>query len=129
MQLELTEQVLNFIEQHEKADSIDLAAEFKEDHQKVIGALKSIEAHGDILKSEATSKKVWEVSDEGNYVIEHGSHEAAVFNSIPSDGISQADLMKVSINSLFGYTGLHLNFSHTYRFFFFVDITKRQSGI
>jgi len=47
------------------------------------------------LNSEPTSRKVWELTDEGNYVIEHGSHEVTVFNSIPADGISQADLMKV----------------------------------
>lgn len=97
MQLELTEQILQFIDQNEKADSLDLAVEFNEDHQKIIGALKSIEAHGEILKSETTSKKLWELSEEGNYVIENGSHEACIFNSIPSEGISQPDLMKVGI--------------------------------
>lgn len=104
MQLELTEQVLNYIEQNERADSLDLASEFQQDHQKVIGALKSIEAHGEILKSETTSKKIWELTDEGNYVIEHGSHEAAVYNAIPSDGISQADLMKTSPNAKVGFS-------------------------
>ena len=62
---------------------------------KFTGAIKSIEAHGELLNSETTSTKVWELTGEGNYVIEHGSHEVAVFNSIPADGISQADLMKV----------------------------------
>jgi hypothetical protein len=37
MQLELTEQILNYIQEHEKADTIDLAAQFNEDHQKIIG--------------------------------------------------------------------------------------------
>lgn len=96
MQLELTEQILKYIEQHEKADTLDLAAEFSEDHQKVVGALKSIQAHGDLLNSETTSRKAWQVSDEGQYVIEHGSHEASVYNAIPADtGITQAELMKV----------------------------------
>jgi phenylalanyl-tRNA synthetase alpha chain len=59
------------------------------------GAIKSIEAHGELLSSEPTSRKVWEVTDEGNYVIEHGSHEVTVFKAIPAEGISQPDLMKV----------------------------------
>lgn len=96
MQLELTEQILKHIEQHEKADTLDLAAVFCEEHQKVVGALKSIEAHGELLNSEATSRKAWQVSDEGQFVIEHGSHEACVYNAIPAGGISQAELMKVS---------------------------------
>lgn len=104
MQLELTEQILNYIQEHEKADTIDLAAQFSEDHQKIIGAIKSIEAHGELLSSEPTSRKVWEVTDEGNYVIEHGSHEVTVFKAIPAEGISQPDLMKTSPNAKVGFS-------------------------
>lgn len=97
MQLELTEQILKYIESHGKADTLDLAAEFSEDHQKVVGALKSIESHGELLNSETTSRKAWQVTDEGQFVIENGSHEACVYNAIPVDGgISQPELMKVS---------------------------------
>lgn len=98
MQLELTEQILKYIEENETTDTLDLAAEFKEEHQKVVGALKSIQAHGDLLNSETTSRKTWQVTDEGQYVIEHGSHEASIFNNIPDSGISQAALMKVRGN-------------------------------
>lgn len=93
--MELTERILKYIEQHDKADTLDLAAEFSEDHQKVVGALKSIQAHGDLLNSETTSRKAWQVTDEGQYVIENGSHEAFIFNAIPEGGISQPELMKV----------------------------------
>jgi len=48
------------------------------------------------LNSEPTSRKAWELTDEGDYVIEHDSHEVTVFNSAPTDGISQPDLMKVN---------------------------------
>lgn len=100
MQLELTEQILKYIEQQEKADTLDLAAEFSEDHQKVVGALKSIQAHGELLIAETTSRKAWQVTDEGQYVIENGSHEASIYNAIPADGgIAQAELMKVSWNT------------------------------
>lgn len=37
MQLELTEQILNYIQDNESADTIDLAAHFNENHQKIIG--------------------------------------------------------------------------------------------
>lgn len=119
MQLELTEQILKFIEQHEKADTLDLAAEFSEDHQKVVGALKSIESHGELLNTETTSRKAWQVTDEGQFVIENGSHEAAVYNAIPVDGgISQPELMKVSYKRLQGELKLH-------HFFSTVVITER----
>lgn len=96
--MDLTEQILKYIEQHEKADTLDLAAALNQDHQKVVGALKSIQAHGDLINSETTSKKAWQITDEGQYVIEHGSHEACVFIAIPADcGIAQAELMKVGV--------------------------------
>lgn len=123
MQLELTEQILKYIESHGKADTFDLAAEFSEDHQKVVGALKSIESHGELLNSETTSRKTWQVTDEGQYVIEHGSHEASVYNAIPVDGgISQPELMKVIAIFVKGYI---VKISS----FIFIDISKRQSWI
>jgi len=33
------------------------------------------------------------LTDEGNQIADNGSHEAAVFNSIPSDGIALEELM------------------------------------
>ncbi|CRL05863.1 CLUMA_CG019055, isoform A [Clunio marinus] len=104
MQPELTEQILNYIEQNDLADTLDLATNFNEDHQKIIGAVKSIQAHGELLNTETSSRKWWPVTDEGQYVIENGSHEASIFNAIPSDGISQADLMKTSPNAKVGFS-------------------------
>jgi len=33
------------------------------------------------------------LTDEGNQIADHGSHEATVFNSIPSEGIALEELM------------------------------------
>lgn len=96
MTLELTERILKHIESTENVDTFDLVGVFNEDHQKIVGALKSIEAHGNLLNSETTTHKSWELTEEGKYVVENGSHEAAVFKAVPvSGGIAQADLMKV----------------------------------
>lgn len=95
MQLELTEQILKFIDENGKIDTLDLVPVLGVDHQKIIGALKSIQATGDLLDAEQTSRKTWELSDEGKSVLDNGSHEACVFNAVPSEGIAQADLMKV----------------------------------
>jgi hypothetical protein len=37
--------------------------------------------------------KHWELTDEGKDVAANGSHEARVFNAVPSEGIAQADIM------------------------------------
>lgn len=122
MQLDLTEQVLKHIDQHEKADTLDLAAEFNEDHQKIVGAVKSIQAHGELLSLENATRKTWEVTDEGLHVIEHGSHEACVFNAIPAEGISQNELMKVSGRYLF--TAISLNIASSLS-----DLTKCKTWL
>lgn len=61
----LTERILQYLDQHKIADTLKLADEFKEDHQKVIGALKSLEslemAEGDknsLYKIELTAEGI-----------------------------------------------------------------------
>lgn len=95
MQLELTEQILKYIDENGKIDTLDLVPILQVDHQKIVGALKSIQATGDLVDAEQTSRKTWELTDEGKSVLANGSHEAIVFNAVPADGIAQADLMKV----------------------------------
>lgn len=113
MQLELTDQILKYVDENGQVDTLELAKIFDVEHQKIIGALKSIEANGELLQTEQTSRKTWELSEEGKFVLDNGSHEAGVFNSVPKDGIIQADLMKVS----FGDISSH---ALSYRMFFFI---------
>jgi len=44
------------------------------------------------------------LTDEGKQIADHGSHEAAVFNNIPSEGIALDELMvrKWTIVIIFG---------------------------
>uniref|UniRef100_U5EMI8 phenylalanine--tRNA ligase n=1 Tax=Corethrella appendiculata TaxID=1370023 RepID=U5EMI8_9DIPT len=105
MQPELTEQLLKYLENHEKIDTLDLVPIFNEDHQKIVGALKSILAtDSDLINSEQTSRKTWELTDEGKFVIENGSHEASVYYAVPADGIPQSELMKSSSNAKVGFS-------------------------
>lgn len=125
MQPELTEQILQYIEQHGSVDTLDLVAHFGLDHQKIVGALKSIEAHGDLVHSQPASRKSWALTAEGQSVVEHGSHEAAVFKAIPEEGIAQADLMKVGIYYCMQII-MKMWKSHTR---LFVDVRQRQGRI
>lgn len=95
MSKELTEKLLEYVADHEPVDTYDLVAIFGEDHQKIVGALKSIESNGALLSSEQTTHKSWELTEEGRFVVENGSHEAVVFEAVPAAGIAQADLLKV----------------------------------
>lgn len=92
--MELNERILNYLNDLNEVDTLKLAEEFGEDHQKIIGAVKSIEAL-DMVKSEPLKTTRWELTEEGQQVADNGSHEAIVYRSIPDSGISQAELMKV----------------------------------
>lgn len=101
--MELSERILHYLNENEKVDTLKLASEFNEDHQKIVGAVKSLEAL-EMVCSEPTKSSKWELTEEGQHVAEKGSHEAVLYRSVPAEGIAQAQLMKVGVNKC-----IHLN--------------------
>ncbi|KAH8241622.1 phenylalanine--tRNA ligase alpha subunit [Drosophila bipectinata] len=93
MHPDLTERILQHLETADQVDTLDLAAKFAVDHQKIVGALKSIQAHGELVNAEVATHKSLGLTDEGRSVVEHGSHEALVYAAVPEEGIAQAALM------------------------------------
>ncbi|KAJ3600335.1 hypothetical protein NHX12_031320 [Muraenolepis orangiensis] len=81
-------------------DSINVANSLGVDHQVIVGAVKSLIALGDVITAELRSSKHWELTGEGREIAEQGSHEARVFYSIPSEGLAQSDLMKLSFGKV-----------------------------
>lgn len=92
--MELNERILHHLDKNDKVDTLQLASEFNEDHQKIVGAVKSLEAL-EMVTSEAVKSSRWELTGEGQQVADNGSHEAVLYRSIPDNGIPQAELMKV----------------------------------
>lgn len=72
MAQELGEKILQHLSECDKVDTLDLAKIFNEDHQKIVGALKSIQANGDLIDAENKSEKYWELTEEGQSVVQHG---------------------------------------------------------
>lgn len=93
--MELNERILRRLAEVDKVDTLLLASEFNEDHQKIVGAVKSLEAL-EMVTSEAVKGTKWELTEEGQLVADKGSHEAVLYRSIPDAGISQAEVMKVN---------------------------------
>lgn len=105
MSTEAIDKILHIIDERGEVDTLDLAVILHEDHQKVIGAVKSIQANGDLITADPLSLKRLDLTDEGKAVAEHGSHEALVFNAVPAEGgISQADIMKSVPNAKIGFS-------------------------
>ncbi|KAM3959937.1 phenylalanine--tRNA ligase alpha subunit [Aphomia sociella] len=101
--MELNEKILHYLDKSDKVDTLKLASEFNEDHQKIVGAVKSLEAL-EMVTSEAVKSTKWELTEEGLLVADKGSHEAVLFNSIPNTGITQAELMKITPNAKVGFS-------------------------
>uniref|UniRef100_A0A8C8XR19 Phenylalanine--tRNA ligase alpha subunit n=1 Tax=Panthera leo TaxID=9689 RepID=A0A8C8XR19_PANLE len=76
-------------------DSAELAAKLGVEHQAVVGAVKSLQALGEIIEAELRSTKRWELTAEGEEMAREGSHEARVFRSIPPEGLAQSELMRL----------------------------------
>ncbi|XP_023162066.2 phenylalanine--tRNA ligase alpha subunit-like [Drosophila hydei] len=91
---ELTERILLHLESAEQADSLRLAEQFGIEHQKIVGAVKSIQAHGErLLDVESVTHKSLTLTEEGQAVAQSGSHEANVYAAVPEQGIGQAELL------------------------------------
>jgi len=93
---DLAEVVLQHVGQNETVDSLHLSNQLQQDHQKIVGAIKSIQALGDgqMVSAAIKSKKTTDLTDEGKQVLSGGSHEAVVWKNVPAEGIDQKNLMK-----------------------------------
>ncbi|CAK9823555.1 Phenylalanine--tRNA ligase alpha subunit B [Anthophora retusa] len=94
MAKQLTDQILDYLDQYGEVNSLHLAEIFKEDHQKIIGAIKSLEAIGDLITTKQITDTKWELTLEGQHIVDHGSHEAAIYNVIPDGGVLQSEVMQ-----------------------------------
>ncbi|XP_020708753.2 phenylalanine--tRNA ligase alpha subunit [Athalia rosae] len=105
MASELAKKILDHIAN--KGDGINtllLAETFGEDHQKIIGAVKSLQTLDNVISVEQLNQKSWELTSEGQQVVENGSHEAAVYRAVPESGIAQSEIMKTVPNAKVGFS-------------------------
>lgn len=101
---ELPEKILAYLDTNPPVDTLDLAKLFNEDHQKIVGGMKSIQGLGDYLTVEPLTHKQWELTEEGKLVKENGSHEVLVYKAIPDGGIPQKDLLASFPNAKVGFS-------------------------
>lgn len=98
-----SEQLLKELDIKGTISTLDLAKENNVDHQKVIGVVNSILALGNIITADPVTNKHWELTDEGESVSLNGSYEINIYNAVPSDGISQKELMALQ-NAKIGFS-------------------------
>ncbi|PAA91846.1 hypothetical protein BOX15_Mlig028271g1 [Macrostomum lignano] len=102
---DLRSNILAYIDKHETCSSTELCKEMNVEHQKIVGALNSILAFGEIISAQPEVTSRLELTDEGRQVADHGSHEAVLFASVPAgDGAPQSELMKSVPNAKIGFS-------------------------
>jgi len=57
-----------------------------------------------LIECKEAKCKRWLLTDEGNHIADNGSHEAAVFYSIPTEGITLDELMVRRLEIILDYT-------------------------
>lgn len=100
----LPELVLEKVNVLNCVDTLQLSSILNEDHQKIIGAVKSLQCLGNLINAEPVTTKLWELTDEGKTVSLHGSHEAIVYNAVPEEGIPLAELNSKDPNAKIGFS-------------------------
>lgn len=100
----LPELVLEKVNVLNCVDTLQLSSILNEDHQKIIGAVKSLQCLGNLINAEPVTTKLWELTDEGKIVSLHGSHEAIVYNAVPEEGIPLAELNSKVPNAKIGFS-------------------------
>ncbi|XP_041474896.1 phenylalanine--tRNA ligase alpha subunit-like [Lytechinus variegatus] len=101
---DILEEILQIVERVGDINSEDVAGWLEKDHQQIVGAIKSLQSLGKLIEAEQQTSKQWELTAEGTEMVNNGSHEAAVYNAVPSEGITQAELMKTVPNAKIGFS-------------------------
>lgn len=70
----LPETILSLIDKHkgEPLDTLQISSILSEDHQKIVGAVKSLQTIENLIDVQEKSLKVWELTDEGREVAQKG---------------------------------------------------------
>ena len=105
--MDLPEKILSLLENEESVKSLEIAQKWDVDHQKFVGAVKSLESLGDVVQTEIETVTRWELTGEGKVVASRGSHEANVYNAVPTGdaGIGQPELMS-AVGAEIGKVGM-----------------------
>lgn len=100
---ELNEEILKFLDTNSKLESLQYAEKLNLDHQKVVGAIKSLQINEGYIEVQQKTKKLFQLNPEAEGIVSNGSHEANFFAKIPDEGMLQAELMKLP-NAKLGFS-------------------------
>uniref|UniRef100_A0A0N4ZE13 phenylalanine--tRNA ligase n=1 Tax=Parastrongyloides trichosuri TaxID=131310 RepID=A0A0N4ZE13_PARTI len=97
---DLPQLLLNHLNITNTFDSLVLSNDKGIEHQKVIGAIKSLLSNEGIISTVDETVTEYELTKEGQEIANEGSHEFRVWEAIGKDGISQSEIMKLPFGKI-----------------------------
>lgn len=93
----LNQEILRIINDKNSVNTLSLAQDLNIDHQKIVGAVKSLNEFKDLIETKQVSEKKWVTTEEGDLIASRGSHEALVWKNVPTgaQGIEMGQLSKL----------------------------------
>lgn len=102
--MSLDQVILDTLSEQKEISSLSFASENGLDHQKLVGAIKSLLAlPTEYIKAEQKQISKWELTNEGKSFVANGSYEFLLYSAVTKDGILQKDLMKMP-NAKIGFS-------------------------
>ncbi|XP_063842992.1 phenylalanine--tRNA ligase alpha subunit-like isoform X1 [Scylla paramamosain] len=89
---DLSQQLLLALAQDGCLASHQFATKIGQDHQRIVGTIKSLESLGNVVDVKQMTVKSWECTEEGTCLANEGSHEARLFSSLGKEGRLLADI-------------------------------------
>ncbi|VDM35310.1 unnamed protein product [Hydatigera taeniaeformis] len=94
--MDVAQIILNKLADVSPTNSQELACSLNLDHQVIVGGIKSLQQADGLVKVEPIVETSFALTDEGEYILKHGSHEFVIYSAIPDAGIPMSDLMEIS---------------------------------
>ncbi|XP_065069824.1 phenylalanine--tRNA ligase alpha subunit-like [Rhopilema esculentum] len=87
-------------------DTLEFAKTVGKEHQAVVGAIKSLQALGNVINVEQKQHESLVLTKEGQLLATNGSYEAIFYGLVPDEGLLQAEMKKLSLgeNSKIGFS-------------------------
>lgn len=97
MEENIDQVILEQINKTGTVDTYELSQHYKKDHQLYVGAVKRLQALGNVIDATLKQSERWILTPEGEGMATNGSYEAVLFNLVTKDGLKQADLVKTPL--------------------------------
>lgn len=93
----IVQEVLGIIDCNNEINTLTIATLLDVDHQKIVGTIKSLNEFKDFIEIKQLSEKKWQPTQEGDLIVDRGSHEFIVWSNVPSgdEGIDKNELNKL----------------------------------